>query len=94
MISLARARTGLNEQNEANPERRQILVLKLMELPNHSWTQIILQANQNTSILWEMKTIKAVALVMRTNARVAQSLGAGYIVQLVRLLITRSISVH
>lgn len=98
-------------QSESNPEKRQALVVKLMELPNQSvsqsanlllsfaglcsscpvvwlpvqWSTIIMQANRDPNTLWDVKTAKAASLVLKTNNRVASSLGPGYIVQLARI---------
>lgn len=70
---------------ETNPEKKQALVLKLMELPNQSWSQIITQAQHNPSILADLKTVKPLVLVLKTNNRVAAALGHTYIVQLGRI---------
>jgi exportin-1 len=55
-----------------------------MELPNQSWSKIISQANHSTETLWNPQTVKRVVLVLKTNNRVASSLGHGYVVQLGR----------
>lgn len=72
-------------QSQADPERRQTLIFSLMELPNTSWAEITTQAKHNTDILWDLKNVKAVALVLKTNNRVAKALGHGYVVQLSRI---------
>lgn len=69
-------------QSQNDPEIRQALVLKLMELPNQSWSIILNLAKQNTEALWEPQNVKQVVLVLKTNSRVASSLGHGYIIQL------------
>lgn len=73
----------ISSQND--PEKRQFLVFKLMELPNQSWSTIINQANHSTDALWNPATVKQVVLVLKTNDHVASSLGSGYIVQLGRI---------
>mmetsp|Transcript_2949 Transcript_2949/g.4074 ORF Transcript_2949/g.4074 Transcript_2949/m.4074 type:complete len:1084 (+) Transcript_2949:39-3290(+) len=92
----------IHSQND--PEQRQALVLKLMVLPNDSWSKIINEANawenvpQNHSEqqqlgkelhpnhpLMSKENIKAIMMVLKTNARVASSLKHGYTVQFGRI---------
>jgi hypothetical protein len=60
------------------PDKRQVLVFKLMELPNALWTQIIARANQSTDVLGRDDTVKHISMVLKTNVRVAGALGTGY----------------
>lgn len=74
-------------QSETDANKRQILVFKLMELPNQSWATVITQANNNPEVLWDSKTIKQIVMVLKTNNRVAGTLGHGYVVQLARIYV-------
>jgi len=71
--------------SEQDPNRRQQLIYGLMQLPNQSWTQIVVQAQNNVNVLWELNTVKAVVLVLKTNHRAAMALKHAYIVQLSRI---------
>jgi exportin-1 len=73
--------------SETDPQKREILVFKLMDLPNQSWQALITSANHNSEVLWDPKTVKQVVMVLKTNNRVAGSLGHGYIVQLSRIYV-------
>jgi len=70
-----------------DPDKRRALIFKLMELPNNSWSQMIVHANQNREFLREEATVKQIVLVLKANNRVAKSVGHGYIVQLARIYI-------
>lgn len=74
-------------QAEQDVSKQQRLVLELMKLPNQTWVQIVQQANQNVDVLWDLKTVKAVVLVLKTNNRVASALGHGFTVQITRIYI-------
>lgn len=74
-------------QVEADPNKRQNLVFKLMELPNQTWAQLIAEANHDAQTLFNPVTVKRFILVLKTNNRVAGSLGPGYIVQLARIYV-------
>jgi len=74
-------------QSEADPNKRQNLVFKLMELPNQTWASLIATANHDAQTLFQPLTVKRFILVLKTNNRVAGSLGAGYIVQLARIYV-------
>jgi len=72
---------------ETDPNKRQQLVFKLMELPNMTWSNLIAAANHDPQTLFDPATVKRFILVLKTNNRVAGSLGAGYIVQLARIYV-------
>lgn len=74
-------------QSQSDPEKRDALVFKLMELPNQSWNRIVCQAAQNENTLWDPENVKQVVLVLKTNNRVASSLGHAYMVQLSRIYV-------
>jgi len=72
---------------EEDSEKRKGLVFKLMELPNQSWSRIIIQAKHNQESLLEGDTVKQIVLIIKTNIRVAGALIQGYIAQLSRIYI-------
>jgi hypothetical protein len=74
-------------QVETDPNKRQQLVFKLMEMPNQTWAELIARANHDAQTLFQPLTVKRFILVLKTNNRVAGSLGAGYIVQLARIYV-------
>jgi exportin-1 len=62
-------------------EREQVM-LKLMELPNASWSQIIAQGSQNVGSLFELDVVKELSKILRTNTKVCGAAGSIYIHQL------------
>jgi len=70
---------------ERDPVKQEHLLSQLMELPNQEWKRITGAAAHNLDILWDLKTIKKVILVLKTNHRVAAAVGPGYTPQLGRL---------
>lgn len=74
-------------QCETDPNKRQNLVFKLMELPNQHWSSLIATANHDAQTLFDPATVKRFILILKTNNRVAGSLGPGYIVQLARIYV-------
>ena len=81
-------------QVETDPNKRQQLVFKLMELPNQTWATLIASANHDAQTLFDPNTVKRSDTHTHThthkthlNNRVAGSLGAGYIVQLARIYV-------
>lgn len=68
-----------------DPKQRQALLFKLMDLPNQTWAQVTVQADNNIEVLWQGQTMGAVVMVLSTNTRVCQALGASYVVQLTRI---------
>jgi exportin-1 len=45
-------------QVETDPNKRQQLVFKLMELPNQTWAALIATANHDAQTLFDMNTVK------------------------------------
>jgi exportin-1 len=80
-------------QSQSDPDKRNALVFRLMEVPNKAWNRIVvearrmMEAHQNPAILWEPENVKRVVLVLKTNNRVASSLGHAYMVQLSRVYV-------
>eukprot|EP00173_Palmaria_palmata_P005479 Plantae.Rhodophyta-Palmaria_palmata.ctg982.p1 GENE.Plantae.Rhodophyta-Palmaria_palmata.ctg982~~Plantae.Rhodophyta-Palmaria_palmata.ctg982.p1 ORF type:complete len:649 (-),score=136.40 Plantae.Rhodophyta-Palmaria_palmata.ctg982:186-1850(-) len=63
------------------PQRNQ-LIMKLFELPNQSWQSLIYTAQMSEEILQTRESMKNFSNILRTNSRVASSLGAPYMTQL------------
>jgi len=72
-------------QAQADQSKQQALVFKLMELPNQTWTAIIARANIDAKVLWDISAVRTVTMVLKTNYRVAKSVGHGYSVQMSRI---------
>jgi len=70
---------------ESNQEQVQQLTMRLMKLPNQTWSQIIHQANRHLESLYDIKTVKTVVNVLKTNNRVASALEHMYSIQLGRI---------
>jgi exportin-1 len=56
--------------------------MKLFELPNTSWQSLIYSAMMSEEVLQEREKMKNFSNILRTNSRVASSLGAPYVIQL------------
>eukprot|EP01114_Cavostelium_apophysatum_P018509 TRINITY_DN573_c0_g1_i3.p1 TRINITY_DN573_c0_g1~~TRINITY_DN573_c0_g1_i3.p1 ORF type:complete len:800 (-),score=222.53 TRINITY_DN573_c0_g1_i3:116-2515(-) len=69
----------------ADPQVREVLVAKLMELPNQTWGEIMQQAGKNVDFLKQPDIIKNLANILKTNVRACFSLGHSYITQLSRI---------
>lgn len=67
---------------ESDPQARNQLIMKLFELPNGSWRQLLFSAACNEEVLRQRDNIKNFSSILRTNSRVASSLGSPYLVQL------------
>eukprot|EP00316_Scyphosphaera_apsteinii_P022949 CAMPEP_0119314430 /NCGR_PEP_ID=MMETSP1333-20130426/32697_1 /TAXON_ID=418940 /ORGANISM="Scyphosphaera apsteinii, Strain RCC1455" /LENGTH=1099 /DNA_ID=CAMNT_0007319535 /DNA_START=148 /DNA_END=3447 /DNA_ORIENTATION=+ len=68
---------------QADAPTRDGLLMKLMELPNQMWQDILSQAKQtNGESLKEATTMKHLQNIVRTNERIAMALGHPYMVQL------------
>jgi exportin-1 len=72
-------------QAQAEPQARLVLLNKLMLIPNQYWTAIIGQASADLASVFEPKTVKTTASLLKTNHRVAIAVGSSYIVQLSRI---------
>lgn len=68
--------------SEVEPSRQSQLIMKLFELPNSSWRQLLYSASISEEILTQRDKMKNFSSILRTNSRVAESLGPPYIVQL------------
>lgn len=72
---------------ESDPALMQQQVAGLMTLPNQAWTQIIAMAQQSLDSLQDIKALRGVIQVLRTNISVANALGPAYIMQFSRMFI-------
>lgn len=61
---------------------RGALVLKLFDLPNRTWANLVVAATNDASTLRLRDTAKAFVNLLKTNARVAASLGPPFVIQL------------
>lgn len=68
--------------NESDESTRNQLIMKLFELPNSSWSQLLYSASFSEEVLCQRDKMKNFSGILRTNSRVATSLGSPYLVQL------------
>jgi len=65
-----------------DPAPREELVRKLFALPNESWQGLLARASADQSTLRQRETMKNLVNILKTNTRVAMSMGSPYLVQL------------
>eukprot|EP01104_Vermistella_antarctica_P005997 TRINITY_DN16731_c0_g1_i1.p1 TRINITY_DN16731_c0_g1~~TRINITY_DN16731_c0_g1_i1.p1 ORF type:complete len:1068 (-),score=371.53 TRINITY_DN16731_c0_g1_i1:114-3317(-) len=63
---------------QSDDKQRRELIQKLMALPNQSWSEIMANAARDIQYLHQVGTAKSVSNILRTNVRVATSLGQSY----------------
>eukprot|EP00177_Eucheuma_denticulatum_P002108 GFKZ01003766.1.p1 GENE.GFKZ01003766.1~~GFKZ01003766.1.p1 ORF type:complete len:1112 (-),score=191.15 GFKZ01003766.1:1133-4468(-) len=68
--------------SEVDADTQQKLIMKLFELPNSSWQQLLYSASISEDFLRQRDKMKNFSSILRTNSRVAMSLGSPYLVQL------------
>jgi exportin-1 len=68
--------------SQPDPATRNTLTMKLFELPNTSWQSLIYSVMVSEEALQEREKMKSFSNILRTNSRVASSLGAPYLIQL------------
>eukprot|EP00475_Leptophrys_vorax_P011138 TRINITY_DN1767_c0_g1_i4.p1 TRINITY_DN1767_c0_g1~~TRINITY_DN1767_c0_g1_i4.p1 ORF type:complete len:862 (+),score=248.53 TRINITY_DN1767_c0_g1_i4:116-2701(+) len=74
-------------RSEARPDVRQRLVLKMMEIPNQAWATFVAMVNCNPHLLWDMKNIRELKKILKTNKAVAGPVGEAFIVQMSRIYV-------
>ncbi|KAM7280728.1 hypothetical protein ACFE04_007862 [Oxalis oulophora] len=67
---------------ESDPQKRDDYILRLMDLPNQKWVEIIGKARQSVDILKDQDVIKTVLNILQTNTSVATSLGTYFLPQI------------
>ena len=73
---------GLIISSCEDKQMREVLVKQFMSLPNKIWQDLISQAKVNSQILQQPSTSKSITTILKTNIRMAKSLGFSYICQL------------
>jgi len=63
----------------------QQLIMQLMKLPNSRWAAIITQANRHMESLFDLRVVKSVVNVLKTNNRAATALQHYFDIQLGRI---------
>lgn len=66
-------------ENDSNSRQ---LIMKLFELPNNSWQQLLYSASFSEDVLRQREKMKSFTSILKTNSRVAAPLGPAYFVQL------------
>ncbi|PRP84096.1 exportin-1-like [Planoprotostelium fungivorum] len=76
---------GYMIQSQPDPQIRDNLIVRLMEMPNRTWQNIIAMAGTDVSVLQKEDTMKNIANILKTNIRACSSMGHCYISQLGRI---------
>lgn len=63
------------EPADAVSGRKDVLIARLMSLPNEAWKSIMGQAAQDVNVLYDARGIKEVVKILRTNAKVCRAVG-------------------
>jgi len=74
--------TMLSDSNHTDSIDRQVLLEKLMMLPNQSWQNIMNRAKANVEALADPATIKEIIKILKTNNRVCFAIGSVFTHQL------------
>lgn len=61
---------------------QELLIERLMTLPNNVWDEMIQAASKNVDILKEGEVVKNLANILKTNVAACRSIGHAFIVQL------------
>jgi len=64
------------------PEDQELVINKLMDLPNGIWVDIINNAKSNPDVLKDSAVIKKLGNILKTNVKVCLSVGPGFISQI------------
>jgi exportin-1 len=74
--------TMLSDRGPAVTIDRQLMLSKLMELPNRTWKLVMEHAGNNVETLVEPNTIKEIVKILKTNNRVCGAVGSLFTHQL------------
>ena len=78
---------------ETDPQRREDNLIRLMELPNATWRQLIAQARVNPEVLKSPEVVRNVANILQTNVSACTSIGQPFSTQ-VGLIYTDMLHVY
>ncbi|KAJ3232034.1 Karyopherin transporter [Chytriomyces hyalinus] len=67
---------------QPNKQLAERMILGLMELPNQTWANVIVEAGRNPNILNSPDTVKILGNIIKTNVAACVSIGAPFIVQI------------
>lgn len=87
----------ISSRHETEPQRE--LIMKLMELPNRLWDDIVRRAAADVQLLSDIELLKSLANILKTNTSACRSIGGNFACQLLRnfadmLSIYRLLSEH
>jgi exportin-1 len=68
-----------------NPRDQELVISKLMEIPNGVWIDIINRAKINPETLKDTASVKKLGHVLKTNVKVCLSVGPGYMSQITHI---------
>ncbi|KAI9592800.1 CRM1 C terminal-domain-containing protein [Syncephalis fuscata] len=67
---------------QSNAASQEVLLSKLMHIPNMAWQRIINMAQSDMSIIGNVDQVKVLGNVLKTNRAVCNAVGSGYISQM------------
>jgi len=76
---------GFMIQSQPDPQIRDNLIARLMEMPNRTWSNIMGMASHDVNSLSKEETMKNIANILKTNIRACSSMGHCYVSQLGRI---------
>lgn len=76
-----------------NPRDQELVVSKLMEIPNGMWLEIINQAKINPVFLKDSGVVKRLGHVLKTNVKVCLAVGPGYMSQITHIYLGIALSI-
>lgn len=68
--------------SHSQPQAKEVLVDRLMGLPNQTWSMIIQQATQNIAVLQSPEMMRKIVTILRTNERVCGAMQYAFTRQL------------
>jgi exportin-1 len=61
---------------------REVVIVSLMDLPNTSWQEIVLQGGEDVTSMFQLDVVKELSKILRTNTKVCGAAGSIFIHQL------------
>lgn len=67
---------------ETDIHKQQLILARLMDLPNAAWQGIMAMISNNMQQLFDQETMKEMIKILRTNVKVCSSVGSGFMSQM------------
>ena len=71
--------------SSAEAQQQEVLIQKLMQMPNQRWQAIMQQAGQNMTALTNADNIRDLVNLLKTNVSAAKAIGASFITQMTKI---------